>query len=104
MIDASEIEFAELLGAGGFGEVRKAVWRGTEGAVKTVASGYITNDIRNAFIDEVRLMTSLRHPNVVLFMGAATKPPKMCIGMTYHLSFSCLPPRAHPLTTHSCVL
>jgi serine/threonine protein kinase len=26
-------------------------------------------------------MTSLRHPNVVLFMAACTRPPKMCIVM-----------------------
>ena len=26
-------------------------------------------------------MTTLRHPNVVLFMAASTKPPKMCIVM-----------------------
>jgi hypothetical protein len=34
---------------------------------------------------QVRVMTSLRHPNVVLFMAASTKPPKMCIG-TLHTS------------------
>jgi serine/threonine protein kinase len=28
-------------------------------------------------------MTALRHPNVVLFMAACTKPPKMCIVMEY---------------------
>jgi serine/threonine protein kinase len=28
-------------------------------------------------------MTTLRHPNVVLFMAACTKPPKMCIVMEY---------------------
>jgi serine/threonine protein kinase len=28
-------------------------------------------------------MTSLRHPNVVLFMAACTKPPKMCIVMEF---------------------
>jgi serine/threonine protein kinase len=55
VIDASEIEFSELIGSGGFGEVRKALWRGTDVAVKTVASGNVTNDIRNAFIDEVHL-------------------------------------------------
>lgn len=26
-------------------------------------------------------MTALRHPNVVLFMAACTKPPQMCIVM-----------------------
>ena len=28
-------------------------------------------------------MTTLRHPNVVLFMAASTKPPKMCIVMEF---------------------
>ncbi|ELR24365.1 protein kinase domain containing protein, partial [Acanthamoeba castellanii str. Neff] len=31
----------------------------------------------------VRLMTTLRHPNVVLFMAASTKAPRMCIVMEY---------------------
>jgi serine/threonine protein kinase len=28
-------------------------------------------------------MSTLRHPNVVLFMAACTKPPKLCIVMEY---------------------
>jgi serine/threonine protein kinase len=32
---------------------------------------------------QVRVMTALRHPNVVLFMAASIKPPKMCIVMEY---------------------
>ncbi len=32
---------------------------------------------------QVRVMTALRHPNVVLFMAACTKPPHMCIVMEY---------------------
>jgi serine/threonine protein kinase len=31
----------------------------------------------------VRVMTALRHPNVVLFMAASTKAPKMCIVMEF---------------------
>jgi len=31
---------------------------------------------------QVRVMT-LRHPNVVLFMAASTKAPKMCIVMEF---------------------
>jgi serine/threonine protein kinase len=34
-------------------------------------------------IGQVRVMTALRHPNVVLFMAASTKAPKMCIVMEY---------------------
>lgn len=38
--------------------------------------------IRN-FHDEIRVMTALRHPNVVLFMAACTRPPKMAIVMEF---------------------
>lgn len=57
MIDPSELEWGEVLGAGGFGEVRKGTWRGTEVAVKTINSGYST-ELRSAFVDEVRSSTS----------------------------------------------
>jgi serine/threonine protein kinase len=66
-----------------YGEVHKAVWKGTEVAVKVIAAEKITKDMEKSFQDEVRVMTSLRHPNVVLFMAASTKPPKMCIVMEY---------------------
>ncbi len=84
MIDYSQIEFGEQLGTGGFGEVRKGMWRGTEVAVKTIAAGStMSHETRNKFVDEVRIMTALRHPNIVLFMGASTKLPHMCIVMEY---------------------
>ncbi len=66
-----------------YGEVHKALWKGTEVAVKVIASEKITKDMEKSFQDEVRVMTSLRHPNVVLFMAASTKPPKMCIVMEF---------------------
>ena len=34
-------------------------------------------------VQEVAIMSTLRHPNVVLFMAACTKPPKLCIVMEY---------------------
>lgn len=53
IIDPRELEIGDLLGTGGFGEVHRAVWRGTDVAVKTISSLY-SNDLRNAFVDEVR--------------------------------------------------
>jgi hypothetical protein len=41
-------------------------------------------------------MTSLRHPNVVLFMAASTKAPKMCIVMEYMALGSLFDVRACP--------
>jgi serine/threonine protein kinase len=82
-IDYSELDVGEHLGAGGFGEVHRATWKGTEVAVKVMTSEKITKEMEKSFKDEVRVMTSLRHPNVVLFMAASTKAPKMCIVMEF---------------------
>jgi len=81
-IDYDEIEMSEdVLGSGGYGEVRKAKWRGTEVAVKTMHSKEA--DAQRTFRDEVKVMDALRHPNVVLFMAASTKPPHLAIVMEY---------------------
>jgi hypothetical protein len=82
-VDMSELEMGEQLGAGGYGEVHKAMWKGTEVAVKMMISEHASRELERNFKEEVRVMTALRHPNVVLFMAACTKPPKMCIVMEF---------------------
>jgi hypothetical protein len=42
-------------------------------------------------------MTALRHPNVVLFMAASTKPPKMCIVMEFMTLGSLFDVRSIPI-------
>ncbi|WBR14733.1 Ser/thr kinase [Pandoravirus kuranda] len=78
-----ELELGEVVGSGGFGEVRRAMWKGTDVAVKVMSGVKITREMERNFCEEVRVMTALRHPNVVLFMAACTKPPNMCIVMEY---------------------
>lgn len=53
-IEYTELEIGEQLGAGGYGEVHKATWKGTEVAVKVMASEKITKDMEKSFKDEVR--------------------------------------------------
>jgi serine/threonine protein kinase len=52
-INYDELEVGEQLGAGGFGEVSKAVWKGTEVAVKVMASDKISKEMEKNFKDEV---------------------------------------------------
>jgi serine/threonine protein kinase len=82
-LDYAELEVGEQMGAGGYGIVYKGKWRGTEVAIKTMISKDITKDLERAFKEEVLVMTALRHPNVVLFMGASTRAPHLCIVMEY---------------------
>jgi hypothetical protein len=83
MINANELEMQQQLGEGSFGQVWKATWRDQEVAVKM-----LTNEVneskaaRQSFLNEMRIMSQLRHPNVVLFMAASLKPT-MCIVMEF---------------------
>ncbi|VAI84553.1 unnamed protein product [Triticum turgidum subsp. durum] len=62
-----------------FGEVYRGEWHGTEVAVKKFLQQDISSDILEELKAEVRIMKRLRHPNVVLFMGAVTRIPNLSI-------------------------
>ena len=77
----SRIQIGERIGTGGFAEVFRGLYRGTEVAVKkllhkpsTSGKGKSTSKAVADFKAEVTLMTRLRHPNIVLFMGVVTEP------------------------------
>jgi hypothetical protein len=78
-IDVEEIDFKERIGIGGFAEVFKAEWRGSEVAVKKLLPMKQTKESILEFKAEVDMMRRLRHPNIVMFMGAVTKPPDICL-------------------------
>jgi predicted Ser/Thr protein kinase len=63
-IDYDELEVGEHLGSGGYGEVHKAVWKGTEVAVKVMASDRITKEMEKSFKDEV--LTATPHHDYVI--------------------------------------
>jgi len=57
------------LGSGSTAEVYRGSWHGTDVAVKKLRrSGPLSTE----FIREIAVFTRLRHPNLVLFMGATT--------------------------------
>jgi hypothetical protein len=53
-VEISELEMGEQLGAGGYGEVHKAVWKGTEVAVKMMVSEHPSRELERSFKEEVR--------------------------------------------------
>ncbi|CAD7695962.1 unnamed protein product [Ostreobium quekettii] len=78
-IKASELELEGRIGMGSFGEVYKGYWRGTDVAVKRILEQDFTEQHMKEFRMEIAIMMRLRHPNVLLFMGAVTEPPNLSI-------------------------
>jgi len=83
-IKASELQFGELLGTGGFGSVHRGWLRGEEVAIKKIhVDGLQVAQEQTAdFEKEVGNLASLatlRHPCLIRFIGIAFEPPTLCI-------------------------
>ncbi|KAE8817350.1 Serine/threonine-protein kinase CTR1 [Hordeum vulgare] len=83
IIPWSELVLKEKIGAGSFGTVHRADWHGSDVAVKILMEQDYHLDRFKEFMREVAIMKSLRHPNIVLFMGAVTEPPNLSIVTEY---------------------
>ncbi|XP_045816839.1 serine/threonine-protein kinase CTR1-like isoform X1 [Trifolium pratense] len=79
----SELILKENIGTGSFGTVLRADWRGSDVAVKILKVQGFDSERFEEFLKEVTLMKRLRHPNIVLLMGAVVQPPKLSIVTEY---------------------
>jgi len=77
-IPFSEVKMTQKLGEGTFGVVYKGDWRGSSVAVKVMKMQNVTEQALLEFRKELNILSRLRHPNVVLLMGACTSPPNLC--------------------------
>ncbi|QDZ19563.1 dual specificity protein kinase [Chloropicon primus] len=93
VIPLDEIELEETMGSGGTGEVWRGQWQGLDVAVKILyrQGGHVFGvegnardgvpkhvaKVEKAFQAEVHSLSSLRHPNIVLFMGACRSHVKV---------------------------
>jgi serine/threonine protein kinase len=79
-IDESELQILEHIGAGGFGSVHRALWRGTEVAVKrSLLDRPMSTEELQEFLAECEIMANLRHPCILQFFGAVVAPPNLCL-------------------------
>lgn len=82
-IDFSELNLTGVIGGGGFGQVWKAIWRGTPVAVKIMSSSAQTENVLKSvleeFASEINMVSGMRHPNICLYMGACLDPPNRAI-------------------------
>lgn len=78
-LDPTEISINEELGKGAFGIVYRGKLHGKEVAVKKLINQNVDAETLSAFKREVAIMRKLRHPNLLLFMGASTEPGNLMI-------------------------
>jgi alpha-tubulin suppressor-like RCC1 family protein len=78
-----EIKYEDLqlfhnsdIGKGTFGEVKRGYWRKTLVAIKFLKKS-LENEEENikSFVEELNLLKRLRHPNILLYIGASTTGP-----------------------------
>ncbi|KAM0891029.1 hypothetical protein ACQ4PT_026698 [Festuca glaucescens] len=82
-ISWDELDLKERVGAGSFGTVYRADWHGSDVAVKVLTDQDVGEAQLKEFLREISIMKRVRHPNVVLFMGAVTKCPHLSIVTEY---------------------
>ncbi|KAK9815543.1 hypothetical protein WJX72_005453 [[Myrmecia] bisecta] len=87
-LDAWEIDFNDIvlgprIGVGSYGEVYRGIWKHTDVAVKRLLDQDLSEKALAAFRQEISITKLLKHPNIVLFMGACTIAPNLCIVTEY---------------------
>jgi len=73
-IPSTELVQEKSIGEGCFGKVWKGKWRGISVAIKELHTESLED-----FKNEIGILGKMRHPNIILYMGACTETGKMCI-------------------------
>ena len=71
-VEDDEVEMHGKLGKGQFGDVYKGRLWGTDIAVKLLVAAGLTEEVLGSLREEVAVLSSLRHPHIVLFIGCNT--------------------------------
>ncbi|KAK8943309.1 Serine/threonine-protein kinase EDR1 [Platanthera guangdongensis] len=82
-IDFSELTVGTRVGIGFFGEVFRGIWNGTDVAIKVFLEQDLTAENMEDFCNEISILSRLRHPNVILFLGACMRPPHLSMVTEY---------------------
>ncbi|KAJ7912675.1 kinase-like domain-containing protein [Mycena leptocephala] len=83
MISAFEVDYGPEIGTGGFGTVYLGTWNRTEVAIKVLQNVAGIRPSLMSLQNEIDIWSTLRHPNILQFLGANTLDDKPFIVMPY---------------------
>ncbi|KAG6383520.1 hypothetical protein SASPL_156733 [Salvia splendens] len=81
-IQWEDLQLKEEIGKGSFAVLYRGIWNGSDVAVK-VYTGSQYDETLLDYKKEIDIMRRLRHPNVLLFMGASCTEEKIAIATEY---------------------
>lgn len=83
-ISFADLKFLQAIGRGAMGDVIKAKYLGTMVVCKRIRRENLNETTIESFREEIVLMSCLRHPNIVQFIGASwDNYSNLCIVMEY---------------------
>jgi hypothetical protein len=84
VIKGTDMTFGEVINRGSSCFVIKGKWRGTEVAIKQFRIEY-RNSAKEMgkFIKELKVLASVRHPNLLMLMGLCVDQPNLCLVTEY---------------------
>ena len=75
------MDVREKIGGGGIGVIHKGYFNNNAVAIKTLFNPRVTNEVKAEYMDELLVMSKLKHSNIVEFLGACMTPPNLCFVM-----------------------
>jgi tRNA A-37 threonylcarbamoyl transferase component Bud32 len=84
-ISGHDLASEELIGQGGFADVYRGTWISQRHrvAIKTIRITYLTDDVRQDFLDEIAAMCRIRFDHVLNIFGACIEPNYYALVVEY---------------------
>ncbi|XP_010255507.1 PREDICTED: serine/threonine-protein kinase EDR1 isoform X2 [Nelumbo nucifera] len=78
-INWEDLHIGEEIGQGSFSVVYRGMWNGSDVAIKLYFENEYREEILLDYSTEIDIMKRVRHPNILLFMGAVYSPERLAI-------------------------